>query len=197
MSATARRTSSRQAAGATRDRLAPSPSRQPRGGAGKTAAASTAVPRWLAPAATAVSILGLGMSTYLTITHYAASAVPLACPATGGINCEKVTTSPQSMIFGIPVAVYGAAFFVAMVAANLPPAWRSSRWWVGLGRLALAVAGIGFVVYLIYAELFLINAICLECTSVHVLTFVLFVLVVAGTAHQGVAGWRATEADRP
>lgn len=148
-----------------------------------------AAPRWLSPVATVVSLLGLGMSTYLTITHYAASAVPLACPATGAINCEKVTSSPQSMIFGVPVAVYGAAWFVLMVAANLGPAWRSRRWWVVTGRLALAVAGIGFVVYLIYAELFLIDAICLECTSVHVLTFILFVLVVGGTAELGWAGW--------
>ncbi|MBO0715302.1 MAG: hypothetical protein J2P59_11140, partial [Acidimicrobiales bacterium] len=67
-------------------------------------------------------------------------------------------------------------------------AWRSERWWIMLGRLALAVAGIGFAVYLIYAELFLINAICLECTSVHVLTFILFVLVLGGTAQLGWPG---------
>lgn len=156
-------------------------------------AAPSAVPRWLAPVATVVAVLGLGMSTYLTLTHYAAGSVPLACPATGGINCAKVTTSPQSMIFGIPVALYGAIWFLLMVAANVGPAWRSQRWWIVLGRLGLAVAGIGFVIYLIYAELFLINAICLECTSVHVLTFILFVLVLGGTAQLGWPGWGRQE----
>jgi uncharacterized membrane protein len=146
--------------------------------------------------ATIVALLGLGMSTYLTIVHYAASAVPLACPATGGINCQKVTTSPQSMIFGVPVALYGAVWFVVMVAANVGPAWRSPRLWIILGRLGLAVAGMGFVIYLIYAELFLINAICLECTSVHILTFILFVLVLGGTAELGWPGLGRQEAAR-
>jgi len=27
-------------------------------------------------------------------------------------NCEKVTTSPQSEVFGIPVAILGLFFFV-------------------------------------------------------------------------------------
>ncbi|MBO0715225.1 MAG: vitamin K epoxide reductase family protein, partial [Acidimicrobiales bacterium] len=149
-------------------RRRPPPEATSRDRVGETAAPgapfASPIPRWLPPVATAVALLGLGVSTYLTITHYAAGAVPLACPASGGINCQKVTTSPQSMIFGIPVALYGTIWFLLMVAANVGPAWRSERWWIMLGRLALAVAGIGFAVYLIYAELFLINAICLECT---------------------------------
>ena len=35
-----------------------------------------------------------------------------------------------------------------------------------------------FVLWLVYAELFVIRAICLWCTVVHVLAFVLFVIVV-------------------
>jgi uncharacterized membrane protein len=42
----------------------------------------------------------------------------------------------------------------------------------------MVVSGIGFVLYLIYAELFEIKAICEYCTGVHVVTFALFVLVV-------------------
>jgi uncharacterized membrane protein len=41
------------------------------------------------------------------------------------------------------------------------------------------VGGMGMVFYLLYAELFSIKAICLWCTAVHVVTFLLFVLVVA------------------
>ena len=35
-----------------------------------------------------------------------------------------------------------------------------------------------FVLYLIYTELFTLNAICLFCTIVHVITFLLFALIV-------------------
>jgi uncharacterized membrane protein len=38
------------------------------------------------------------------------------------------------------------------------------------------------VLYLVYAELFIIHAICLWCSSVHVLTFIIFCLVVSGWA---------------
>ena len=40
----------------------------------------------------------------------------------------------------------------------------------------------GFVLYLIYAELIQIGAICLWCTSVHVATFLIFALIVFYTS---------------
>ena len=82
------------------------------------------------------------------------------------MNCTKVTTSPQSYVFGIPVAVLGLAFFVFCVAIMSPWAWRASRREVHLVRIASLVVGIGFVLYLVYAELFTIGSICLYCTSV-------------------------------
>jgi uncharacterized membrane protein len=39
-----------------------------------------------------------------------------------------------------------------------------------------------FVLYLIYTELFTLDAICLWCTSVHVITFLLFGLIVFSAA---------------
>ena len=47
------------------------------------------------------------------------------------------------------------------------------------------MAGIGFVLCLLYAELFTIGAICLYCTSVHVITFVLFGLTAFAAAAWG------------
>ncbi len=133
-----------------------------------------------------LSLAGLGVSIYLTITHYS-TAVTLACPDTGAINCGKVTTSPESIVFGIPVAVLGLAFFVFMVAVNSPPAWRSPLRAIHLARVISVIVGIVFVIYLIYAELFKVNAICLWCTSVHAITFALFVLILFSAATWGLA----------
>ena len=136
-----------------------------------------APPLWFQLTTWILSLAGLGVSIYLTIAHYN-TAVTLACPATSTINCEKVTTSPESIVFGIPVAVLGLAFYVFLAVVNSPRAWRITwpplRW----ARVGSVVVGILFVLYLIYAELFSIRAICLWCTSVHVVTFVLFVLLV-------------------
>jgi uncharacterized membrane protein len=49
------------------------------------------------------------------------------------------------------------------------------------------IVGIGFVLYLLYAELFDIGSICLYCTSVHVITFVLFVLTGLAVAVWGLS----------
>ena len=140
-----------------------------------------APPLWFQLTTWILSLAGLGVSIYLTIAHYN-TALTLACPATSTINCEKVTTSPESIVFGIPVAVLGLAFYVFLAVVNSPWAWRVTwpplRW----ARVGSVVVGILFVLYLVYAELFSIGAICLWCTSVHVITFALFVLIMFSAA---------------
>ena len=136
--------------------------------------------RWQPIATLLLGIAGLGVSVYLTITHFD-THVALACPRTSTFNCETVTTSAQSHIVGIPVAVLGLAYFVPMIALCLPVAWRSGDRRVHLARLALSVTGVAMIIYLITAELFLIKAICLWCSSVHVITFILFVIIVTAS----------------
>jgi uncharacterized membrane protein len=127
-----------------------------------------------------LAVLGLAVSIYLTITHFD-THVTLVCSSSGGINCEKVTTSPQSYILGIPVAVLGLVYFVSMTVLCLPALWRSTRRSVHLVRLAASALGVAMVLYLISAELFVIRAICLWCTSVHVITFTLFAIIAIST----------------
>jgi uncharacterized membrane protein len=55
------------------------------------------------------------------------------------------------------------------------------------------IVGILFVLYLVWAELFRINAICLYCTGVHVITFILFGLIVARVVLSGVRGTGTAE----
>jgi uncharacterized membrane protein len=179
--------------GAARGRSAPRPTAA---AAGPMPASGTVLGRmgqWIARhpvqfVSWLLSIAGLGVSIYLTIAHYTTAAI-LACSDQGIVNCAAVTTSPQSVVFGIfPVADLGLAFYLFMAVVNSPWAWRIT-WpplrWIRLGSV---VVGIVFVLYLIYTELFTLNAICLWCTSVHVITFLLFGLIVfATTAGHGKA----------
>jgi uncharacterized membrane protein len=154
---------------------------------------------WLQIATFVLALAGLGVSIYLTIAHFTESALA-GCSESGLVNCTKVTTSPQSYVFGIPVAVLGLAFFVFCVAIMSPWAWRASRREVHLVRIASLVVGIGFVLYLVYAELFTIGSICLYCTSVHVITFVLFVLTAFAAAAWGLkpgAPWKLVPDRQP
>jgi uncharacterized membrane protein len=128
-----------------------------------------------------MSLIGLAVSIYLTIVHYS-SSVSLACSSSGTINCEKVTSSAQSMLLGRPVALWGAVYFVLVTVVCLPWAWQSPSRELWMLRIALVVAGIAFALRLVYAELFEIDAICLWCTAVHIDTLLLFGTVLVATA---------------
>lgn len=142
-------------------------------------------PRWVQLSSLALAIIGLGISIYMTVEHFTGNGT-LACSGHGLVNCALVTTSPESMVFGVfPVAVLGLAFYVFMVPATTPWAWRSRRREIALARLASTVVGVGFILYLIYVELIQVGAICLWCTGVHVVTFLLFVLVAMSAAIWG------------
>ena len=144
-------------------------------------------PAWLRWTAFVLALAGLGVSIYLTYAHYTESALAGCTETTGVVNCGKVTTSAQSVVFGIPVAVLGLAFYVFAAAIMSPWAWLIRRREVGLLRLVSMIVGIGFVLYLLYAELFDIGSICLYCTSVHVITFLLFVLTGLAVAVWGLS----------
>jgi uncharacterized membrane protein len=134
------------------------------------------IPAAVIAAGLVLCIAGLGVATYLTIEHFNTS-LQLACPDTGRINCQKVTTSEYSHVLGIPVAVLGLVYFVVALPLFSPQAWHSPSAVIRLARLGWIGVGLLSVLYLVWAEFFGVSAICLWCTSVHVITFLMFVLV--------------------
>jgi uncharacterized membrane protein len=152
-----------------------------------------AVPLWFQLTTWGLALAGLGVSIYLTVAHFTSPRI-LVCSEKGFVNCAAVTTSPESMVFGIfPVAVLGLAFYVFMAAATSPWAWRVTWPPVRWARFGSVIVGMVFVLYLLYTELFTLNAICLFCTIVHVITFLLFGLIVFSFA----AGYGAPETASP
>jgi uncharacterized membrane protein len=115
-------------------------------------------------------IIGLGISIYLTYEHYTGNKT-LACSENGKVNCAKVTTSQWSHIAGVPVAVFGLIFFVGMTVLCLPWLWRVAT--LDLLRVVGVIVGVGSALYLVWIELFKVDAICLWCTGVHIITLLL------------------------
>lgn len=118
--------------------------------------------------------LGLATSAYLTIAHYTSPGV-LACSASGLVNCEQVTTSRESSFLGIPVAVLGAVWFATILLMSTPRRWDVP----GLyrARIVWAVVGVAFALWLVYAELVVIGAICLWCSVAHLCALGVFLVV--------------------
>jgi uncharacterized membrane protein len=160
--------------------------------AGVMSPGASPVPLWLRLTTFLVALAGLGVSTYLTVAHFTQSTLAGCAETAGLVDCTKVTTSAQSYVFGIPVAVLGLAFYLFMVAIMSPWAWGATRREIHLARIAALIAGMGFVLYLLYAELFIIGSICLYCTSVHALTFILFLLTMFAAAAWGLGPARSS-----
>ena len=124
---------------------------------------ATASPeRTLRLATVALAVIGLAVSTYLTIVHYA--PVPLVCLGTTG--CEEVNRSIYSLVAGVPVALVGAAAYLAMLAVL----WAESLKVIKsdealLAVFGLALAGVLYSAYLTYIELAVLRAVCIWCVT--------------------------------
>lgn len=148
-------------------------------------------PHWLValareqPGLTALllmSLVGLGVSIYLTIVHYD-SKVSLLCTTGGVVNCQSVTTSAYSVIPGttIPITIPGMLWFIALGALAGVGLWTAAHSQPEPARLRLAallwtIAGMVFVLYLVYAEIVKVQRICEWCTVVHLLTLASFLV---------------------
>jgi uncharacterized membrane protein len=85
-----------------------------------------------------LALLGLAISVYLTVVHYAQGQVPLVCASGGVVNCEVVTSSAESGVGPVPVALLGAIWFGMYLGLLL-------RGTAGPYRLAWAATGLAFV----------------------------------------------------
>ena len=111
----------------------------------------------------ALSVGGLGISSYLAYTHWADASI--ACGGVG--NCNFVNNSRYAELAGMPVALLGALNYAAMIATAVvwlwlrPPglAWPVMVFW------GLSVGGTLYSAYLTYVELFVLEAICIYCVA--------------------------------
>jgi uncharacterized membrane protein len=120
-----------------------------------------------------LSLVGILIALYLTL--YKIGIVGNLTCSVG--SCETVNTSRWSMLFGLPVAAWGLAAYVALFALAL--AGTTDRYagsptisWV---LVALAGWSLVFSAWLTYLELFVINAICIWCVTSAVLLVAIFV----------------------
>ncbi|MFH1218593.1 MAG: vitamin K epoxide reductase family protein [Candidatus Peregrinibacteria bacterium] len=129
------------------------------------------IPLWLIITLAILSFLGFLDATYLTVSHFAGSE--LNCEIFKG--CNEVTNSKYSEIFGIPIALGGTLYYLAIFITTLLYADLRKRRLLTLIPI-LTTAGILFTIYLIYIQFFVIGAICIYCMFSAVTTTTLFIL---------------------
>ncbi len=113
-----------------------------------------------------LSLVGFADSVYLATSHYLGFTVP--CDITKG--CEVVLSSKYSMLFGLPLAVWGAGFFIAVIVASLL-ANHYSNW----KKYLTALLSLGSIVsaVLLCIQFFVLRKVCQYCLLTDLLVIVL------------------------
>jgi uncharacterized membrane protein len=114
--------------------------------------------------------VGLALSLVLELLHARAYLAPSSsafCAVGARLDCTSVALSRYSVLFGVPVPLWGAVGFLAILLAAV----RRSRWLLPL-TAAAALASLA----LLAVELIAIGALCLLCEAVHLVSFALVFL---------------------
>lgn len=126
-----------------------------------------------------LSVIGVAISIYLTVAHYAKA--PVVCSNTGLIDCQRVLSSPYSLVpyTHIPISLPGLGWFlVSAVVAFL--AWRvwPERRDLRVAQVVLFGLGVLTALYLVFVEITDLHTICAWCTSLHVIMLVMLLIAV-------------------
>lgn len=128
-----------------------------------------------------LALLGMGISAYLTFTHYRG----LEPFCLGERGCAVVQASPYAVLLGIPVALWGLLLYSCLALLSLAEAIRpQAQLPARLGSMALAGGGALYSAYLTWVEVAIVRAICWWCVASAGV-----VALLALTA--GVRAWRA------
>ncbi len=117
------------------------------------------------------AIVGFGDATYLTIQHFTGGA--LNCGVHGG--CEIVTSSEYATFFGIPVALFGAFYYLTILLLSV---FYLDKKREKVLQFVARLTPLGFLasVYFVYLQLFVIHSICYYCMGSAVSSTLLFVV---------------------
>jgi len=142
------------------------------------------------------ALAGVGICLYLYSFHVALLMGEiksgLLCGTEGGLGCNSVSSSPYSSLLGLPLALWGAIFYCALVLLGVGSLiFRRDcgqtflRW-----AFLLAVLGLAFDLYLAHAMIFRIRVVCWLCIA----TYAINVAIIIGLANQV---WAAPESRIP
>lgn len=123
------------------------------------------------------ALAGVFVALYLTLFKIGVIG-ELSCSVG---SCETVNVSRWATLLGFPVAAWGLATYVVLLAlalAGSTTALAHSRT-ITVALAALSGWGVLFSAWLTYLELFVIRAICIWCVTSAVLVTIVFVASLA------------------
>jgi uncharacterized membrane protein len=128
------------------------------------------VPKWVPISLLIIALIGFADAAFLTVEHYKGEIPP--CQVGG---CEQVLTSEYSTILGIPVALYGALYYLSIaVLVFLAIESKSNR----ILKIAMIATLIGFIMSLwfFYLQAFVIYSYCQYCLVSTATSLAIFII---------------------
>jgi uncharacterized membrane protein len=135
--------------------------------------------------AATLALAGLFVALYLWLWKLGLVG-SLAC---GGGGCEYVQTSPQSVVLGLPVALYGVVGYLALFVIGLigvQPRWAERRE-PSILLVALSAIGVLFTCYLTYLEAAVLHAWCRWCLGSAGIITAIFIASLTGLRRRTVS----------
>src|SRR3989338_2635337 len=123
--------------------------------------------------------IGFLDSSYLSVLHYK-NVIP---PCSLG-ECETVLTSKYSAIGGIPVSLFGAFYYLAVVILSVLYLDTKQIEYLNVAMSAVTL-GFIFTLWFLYLQAFVIKAFCEYCLLSAGITAVLFIGVLIAIARSG------------
>jgi len=126
-----------------------------------------------------MSLFGLGAALEVFFTYYLLGQSLPGCQPGGFLDCARVLGSTYSQIFGIPLELFAAAYFIINLGLVYLIAFGSD----GVFRRAINAIfiwrflGLMIVPYLVFVELFIIHALCIYCTMMHIAIVADFIII--------------------
>lgn len=135
-----------------------------------------------------LALVGTADSLYALRQHYQ-PAYSSSCDINEEISCTAINQSEYSEMYGIPVSAAGAAGYLVI---GIMAAGMLTRL-LGQGKgmpllLLLALGALGFSLWLTYAEIFIIKAVCPMCVISQGLIAAIAVLTLAAEVRRRRAG---------
>jgi len=125
-----------------------------------------------------IALIGFFDSIYLAVSHYrnyTDLGYQSFCAISQTFNCDTVSQSPYSILFGVPLAIWGIlgyGFFIFLLGFTWHPNIEKKRIWTLL--MVLASGFSVYSIYLAYISAYKIHSHCIMCILSYAVSFALF-----------------------
>lgn len=127
-----------------------------------------------------LSLVGIGVSIYLTYIHYMVTggdgSFSSFCNVNASVNCDAVAASEWSILFGIPVALWGMLFYIVFAELSFLKIIARNFLNITIYLFWMSVLSLLYSIFLFYISKFVLETWCILCAVLWITNLLFFIL---------------------